>query len=150
MCYFVWGYFRRLEQVNTRRLHSMAKIFGTLVAVGGAMFLTLFKGSVLNLPWTNGRNHHDHQSAVPAHKQDVFKGALLVFGSSFFWSCFMILHVSFSIQCFLVISQNGLSRKLISLQIKLRITLRDGPSPLTLVEAFPFPPCLRLLILLGV
>ncbi|XP_062154166.1 WAT1-related protein At2g39510-like [Alnus glutinosa] len=89
---FAMAWICGLEQVNTRRLHSMAKIFGTLVAVGGAMFMTLFKGSVLNLPWTNGRNHHDHQSAGPAHKQDVFKGALLVFGSSFFWSCFMILH----------------------------------------------------------
>ncbi|XP_059458481.1 WAT1-related protein At2g39510-like [Corylus avellana] len=81
-----------LEQVNTRRLHSKAKIIGTLVAVGGAMFMTLFKGSVINPPWTNGRNPHDHPSARPASKENVMKGALLVLGSCFFWSCFMILH----------------------------------------------------------
>ncbi|XP_059458599.1 WAT1-related protein At2g39510-like [Corylus avellana] len=81
-----------LEQVNTRRLHSKAKIIGTLVAVGGAMFMTLFKGSVINPPWTNGRNPHDHPSARPASKENVMKGALLVLGSCFFWSSFMILH----------------------------------------------------------
>ena len=99
------GYFCRLEQVNTRRLHGKAKIIGTLVAVGGAMFMTLFKGSVINPPWTNGRNHHDHQSARPASKENFMKGALLVLGSCFFWSCFMILQVRTLVSQSNIISQ---------------------------------------------
>jgi drug/metabolite transporter (DMT)-like permease len=82
----------RLEMVNIRRLHSMAKILGTTVAAGGALSMTLIKGDTLNLPWTKGRNRHD-QSASAANKQDLMKGALIIIASCFCWSFFIILQV---------------------------------------------------------
>ena len=49
---------------------------GTVVALGGAMLMTLVKGPTLNLPWTNGNGHHESTDA--ANKQDPIKGAVMI------------------------------------------------------------------------
>ena len=49
----------RLEKVNIRKIHSLAKIFGTIVTVGGAMLMTLVKGPMLDLPWTRTRYNQE-------------------------------------------------------------------------------------------
>ncbi|XP_060675807.1 WAT1-related protein At2g39510 [Ziziphus jujuba] len=48
---FAMAWVLRLEKVKIRSVHSLAKILGTIVTVGGVMFMTLVRGPTLNLPW---------------------------------------------------------------------------------------------------
>lgn len=77
--------------MHIRKLHSQAKILGTVVTVGGAMLMTLIKGPALNLPWTNGNSHQESTSA--ASEQDPVKGALMIIAGCVCWSAFIILQV---------------------------------------------------------
>lgn len=80
-----------LEQVNIRRLHSQAKIAGTIVIVGGAMIMTLVKGPTIVLPWTKADTNVNSPSVT--HPQNPIKGALMLSAGCFCWACFYILQV---------------------------------------------------------
>ncbi|XP_065625446.1 WAT1-related protein At2g39510-like [Quercus suber] len=86
---FLMAWILGLEKVNIRRLCGHAKVLGTIVTVGGAMLMTLVKGPMLNLQWTNENGHQESTSA--ANKQDVIKGALMMLAGFFCWSGFVIL-----------------------------------------------------------
>lgn len=67
----------RLENVNIRSIYGQAKVVGTLVCVGGAMVMTLYKGPVL-------------LKAVNGLGLDTWMvGALLLFASCFVWSSWL-------------------------------------------------------------
>ncbi|KAG7998827.1 hypothetical protein I3843_01G274900 [Carya illinoinensis] len=83
--------FLRLEKLSIRRLHSQAKILGTIVTIGGAMLMTLFSGPMLKSPWTNRNTHQKSTNA--ATEQDHIKGGLMVIAGSACWSGFIILQV---------------------------------------------------------
>ncbi|XP_022133583.1 WAT1-related protein At2g39510-like [Momordica charantia] len=73
----------RMEKVDIRRFSSQVKILGTVVAVGGAMIMTFFRGPNLRFPWTklqdSHNNHHSNNSTSPSNThQDSFKGVILV------------------------------------------------------------------------
>lgn len=64
---------------------------GTIVTVGGAMLMTLVKGTVLELPWTKG---HDQQHSTSAlTKQNPIKGALMITIGCVCWAGFVNLQV---------------------------------------------------------
>ncbi|KAG2730174.1 hypothetical protein I3760_01G280300 [Carya illinoinensis] len=86
---FLMAWICGLEKVSIRRLHSQAKILGTIVTVGGAMLMTLFSGPMLKLPWTNRNTHQKFTNA--ANEQDHIKGGLMVIAGSVCWSGFIIL-----------------------------------------------------------
>ena len=72
-------------------MHSQAKIIGTIVTVGGAMLMTLVKGTQLDLPWTR---EYDQQASTSAlTKQDPIKGALMIATGCVCWASFIILQV---------------------------------------------------------
>lgn len=84
----------RLEKVNIRSLHSMAKVLGTVAAVGGAMFMTMVKGPILNLPWDRKANRYQQESAKTlVNKHDTLMGALMITAGYACWSAFIILQV---------------------------------------------------------
>lgn len=87
----------RLEKVNIKRLHSQGKIFGTVVSLVGAMVMSLFKGPIIRLPWTNDTIHHQNstQSLVSPHGHSI-KGPLMIAVGCFCWACFTILQVRIS------------------------------------------------------
>ncbi|OAY46046.1 WAT1-related protein At2g39510 [Manihot esculenta] len=87
---FLTAWALRLEEVNLRKLRSQAKILGTLVTVGGAMVMTLFKGAKLDLPWTKGHDYHGSTSDLTTH-DDPLKGAIMIVVGTFCWSSFIIL-----------------------------------------------------------
>ncbi|TYG70719.1 hypothetical protein ES288_D05G336400v1 [Gossypium darwinii] len=87
---FLLAWIVKLEKVNIRKLHSQAKILGTIVTFGGAMLMTLINGPMLPLPWTKSNNHHVFSSAS-AVKQDPIKGALMIIFGCFCWAGFIIL-----------------------------------------------------------
>ncbi|EOY18238.1 Nodulin MtN21 /EamA-like transporter family protein [Theobroma cacao] len=86
---FVLAWIFKLEKVHIKKLHSQAKILGTMVTVGGAMLMTLINGPMLNLPWANPNNQHVFSSA--AAKQDHIKGAVMIAVGCFCWAGFIIL-----------------------------------------------------------
>ncbi|KAM5556286.1 WAT1-related protein [Rosa sericea] len=86
---FIMAWIFRLEMVDIRRLHSQAKILGTIVTVGGAMLMTLVNGPMLTLPWTRSSSHH--QSTSSTDSQDPIKGALMITAGCFCWASFFIL-----------------------------------------------------------
>ncbi|KAJ9175678.1 hypothetical protein P3X46_014211 [Hevea brasiliensis] len=87
---FLMAWALRLEKVNLRKLHSQAKILGTLVTVGGAMLMTLIKWAKLDLPWTKGYDHHGSTSVLTTH-DDPIKGAFMIGVGCLCWSSFIIL-----------------------------------------------------------
>ncbi|KAA8539429.1 hypothetical protein F0562_026121 [Nyssa sinensis] len=80
----------KLEKVNIRRLHSQAKVVGTLVTLGGAMIMTLIKGLIIGLPWTKYKSYEQSPTSA-ANQQDSIKGALMITAGCFCWATFHIL-----------------------------------------------------------
>ncbi|KAK1409492.1 hypothetical protein QVD17_36018 [Tagetes erecta] len=94
---FFMAWMCRLEKVNIRKVHSQAKIIGTLVTVGGAMVMTLVNGVPIPLPWTHIMTRvHPAASiapnAAPGHdEQHIIKGAIMITVGCVFWASFFIL-----------------------------------------------------------
>ncbi|XVF75377.1 hypothetical protein PTKIN_Ptkin13bG0183400 [Pterospermum kingtungense] len=86
---FMMAWIFKLEKVNIRKLHSQAKILGTIVTVAGAMLMTLINGPMLQLPWIKSNNQHAFSSAAAI--QDPLKGALMITIGCFCWGSFVIL-----------------------------------------------------------
>ncbi|KAG8374946.1 hypothetical protein BUALT_Bualt10G0048500 [Buddleja alternifolia] len=87
---FLLAWILRLEIVNFKRIPSHAKIWGTVVTVGGAMIMTLIKGPVLGLPWTHESNNANSSSSAN-NTQDPVKGALMIGAGCLGYSLFYIL-----------------------------------------------------------
>ncbi|KAK4378107.1 hypothetical protein RND71_004403 [Anisodus tanguticus] len=90
---FVMAVLCRMEKVHIKKLRCQAKVIGTIVTVAGAMLMTLYKGHVINLVWSN--NVHTNTSNVPQANEttdkDWFKGSMLLIGATFAWASFFIL-----------------------------------------------------------
>ncbi|KAL1556837.1 WAT1-related protein-like protein [Salvia divinorum] len=84
---FLFACLFRLETVNLRKLHSQAKIVGTIVTLGGAMIMTIVKGSVIELPWTKPNSN----SKSIAHPHQSIRGAIMIGAGCICWSLFYIL-----------------------------------------------------------
>ncbi|XP_009610630.1 WAT1-related protein At5g07050-like isoform X2 [Nicotiana tomentosiformis] len=82
-----------MEKVHIKKLRCQAKVVGTIVTVAGAMLMTLYKGHVINLVWSN--NIHTNTSNVPepneATDKDWLKGSILLILATFAWASFFIL-----------------------------------------------------------
>ncbi|CAN1747029.1 WAT1-related protein At2g39510 [Linum perenne] len=85
---FLMAWALRLEKVKLNKVHSQAKLLGTVVTVGGAMLMTLIKGARLDMPWTKGI---DHSSATSMVAQDPIKGAVMIAVGCICWAGFIIL-----------------------------------------------------------
>ncbi|KAG8374936.1 hypothetical protein BUALT_Bualt10G0047400 [Buddleja alternifolia] len=73
---FLLAWILRLEKVNFKRISSHAKIWGTVVTVGGAMIMTLIKGPVLGLPWTHESHSANSASSANDPEPDVWANTL--------------------------------------------------------------------------
>ncbi|XP_042004477.1 WAT1-related protein At5g07050-like [Salvia splendens] len=88
---FVMAVICRMEKVDMKKVRCQAKVVGTLVTVGGAMLMTVYKGHVINMVWS----HYIH-SNVPAPNQedadkDWVRGSILLIIATFAWASFFIL-----------------------------------------------------------
>ncbi|KAL3533455.1 hypothetical protein ACH5RR_006976 [Cinchona calisaya] len=89
---FVMAVLCRMEKVNIKKIRCQAKVIGTVVTVAGAMLMTLYKGHVINLVWSE--HVHSPKSDVPAAgvtDKDWFKGSILLILATFAWASFFIL-----------------------------------------------------------
>ncbi|XP_071686331.1 WAT1-related protein At2g39510-like [Rutidosis leptorrhynchoides] len=89
---FLMAWICRLEKVNIKKIHSIGKIVGTLVTVGGAMIMTVVAGPTIGLPWTKGTTTTNHnQSTVSVSPEDNIKGSIMIIIGCLSWSCFYIV-----------------------------------------------------------
>ncbi|KAL4575123.1 hypothetical protein LXL04_021964 [Taraxacum kok-saghyz] len=89
---FLMAWVCRLEKVNIKKIHSIGKIVGTLVTVGGAMIMTIVVGPTIGLPWTKGSaTAHNQQPTAAVSPGDNLKGSMMIIAGCLSWSCFYIV-----------------------------------------------------------
>lgn len=93
---FVMAALFRMEKVDIKMVRSQTKIAGTVVCVGGAMLMTLYKGPIVPI---FGRPNHNHlaspssSSSVNSDK-DWTLGSLLLVAACLAWAAFFILQAA--------------------------------------------------------
>ncbi|MED6221964.1 hypothetical protein PIB30_059854 [Stylosanthes scabra] len=92
---FVMALIFRLETVNLRKIHSIAKVIGTIVTVSGAMVMTLYKGPALEIVKGHGGGATNHgssnSSGTEPSEQNWVVGTLMLIASCGGWASFFIL-----------------------------------------------------------
>ncbi|KAK9289641.1 hypothetical protein L1049_007799 [Liquidambar formosana] len=90
---FVMAVLFRMEKVDIKKVRCQAKVVGTIVTVAGAMLMTLYKGDVIKMVWSE--HIHPSKSYVPAASgaadKDWLKGSILLIIATFAWASFFIL-----------------------------------------------------------
>ncbi|KAL1557057.1 WAT1-related protein-like protein [Salvia divinorum] len=87
---FIMAVVFRLEKVNLKKVHSLAKVIGTAVTVGGAMLMTLYKGPAVNmLFFSHGGSHHE--AASSSADEHWVTGTIMLLASIVGWAAFFIL-----------------------------------------------------------
>lgn len=84
----------RMEKVDMKRVRCVAKVVGTVVTVGGAMLMTLYKGNVLNFPWSAHSHASNGSEAPESTDKDWFKGSIFLIIATLAWASFFILQVT--------------------------------------------------------
>ncbi|KAK4392547.1 WAT1-related protein [Sesamum angolense] len=87
---FVMAVLCRMEILDMKKLRCQAKVVGTVVTVAGAMLMTLYKGHVLNLVWSNRNTSNPALPNQDADK-DWVKGSILLILATLAWASFFIL-----------------------------------------------------------
>ncbi|KAG6419802.1 hypothetical protein SASPL_116314 [Salvia splendens] len=75
---FIMAVVFRLEKVNLKKVHSLAKVIGTTVTVIGAMLITLYKGPAINILFFSHGGHHE--AASTAADQHWVTGTIMLLG----------------------------------------------------------------------
>ncbi|BFG19111.1 hypothetical protein CerSpe_053850 [Prunus speciosa] len=86
---FIMAVCFRLESVNVKKLHSLAKVVGTVITVGGAMVMTLYKGPIVDI--IRGHAHSHSTSTDNSTNQHWVAGPLMLLASCGGWASFFIV-----------------------------------------------------------
>ncbi|KAL0346134.1 UNVERIFIED_CONTAM: WAT1-related protein [Sesamum radiatum] len=88
---FVMAVLCRMEILDMKKLRCQAKVVGTVVTVAGAMLMTLYKGHVLNLVWSNRNTSNGPALPNQDADKDWVKGSILLILATLAWASFFIL-----------------------------------------------------------
>ncbi|TXG52961.1 hypothetical protein EZV62_022130 [Acer yangbiense] len=88
---FVIALIFRLERLNIKKIHSQAKVIGTLVTFGGALLMSMYKGPVINLVGLSTSSHHESSSDSSDNHEHWVAGTLLILVGCVAWSCFYVV-----------------------------------------------------------
>jgi len=96
---FVMALLFRMERVNIKKIRSQAKIFGTIVCVGGAMLMTLYKGPMVKMVWSHHQSTTTSANGTSAaadaiDNKDWIIGSLLIIGATLAWSALFIVQAA--------------------------------------------------------
>ena len=86
----------RMERVNLKQKHGLAKVIGTCITLCGAMVMTLYKGPIVNMFGSHQVNLHSSSSASAGAQQHWVAGTVMLLFSVIGWSAFFIVQVSVS------------------------------------------------------
>ncbi|KAF3445672.1 hypothetical protein FNV43_RR10848 [Rhamnella rubrinervis] len=96
---FIMAFIFRLEKVNVRKLHSLAKVIGTAITVTGAMVMTLYKGPILDFLQGKGGQTHHSSNSEGSSEQHWVTGTIMLIASCGGWASFFILQ-SFTLKMY--------------------------------------------------
>eukprot|EP00253_Pinus_taeda_P010098 PITA_10098 len=93
---FVMALIFRMERVNIKNIRSQAKIVGTIVCVGGAMLMTLYKGPIVPMLWSPHHQSPDTSSTTASaiDNKEWIIGSLLIVAATLAWSALFILQAA--------------------------------------------------------
>lgn len=86
----------RQEKVGLKRLSGQAKVLGTILCVGGAMFLTFYKGPIVNIGESVIRWKYANDSGDSKDKSNSVLGSLIVIASTISWAVWYIIQAKVS------------------------------------------------------
>ncbi|GLJ34250.1 hypothetical protein SUGI_0688230 [Cryptomeria japonica] len=102
---FVLAVLIRMEKVSIADIRSQVKIVGTVVCVGGAMVMTLYKGPPIFQPHPHTPNHNQTSAKPTTTSREWIQGSLLLVASCLAWAAFFVLQAAvlkkYSAQLFL-------------------------------------------------
>ncbi|XP_078446678.1 nodulin MtN21 /EamA-like transporter family protein [Wolffia australiana] len=91
---FIMALLCRLEKVNIRKVRCQAKVAGTVVAVAGAMIMTLYKGPIVDMVWTS-KTHQDNSSdsakQAATAETEWIKGSVFLIIATAAWAALFII-----------------------------------------------------------
>ncbi|KAK9270881.1 hypothetical protein L1049_026467 [Liquidambar formosana] len=87
---FIIASILRLERLKIKEVGSQAKVIGTIVTFAGTLLMTLYKGPIIDLPWSHKTIDH-HGSIAHSFDTNWITGTLLILVGCFAWSCFYVL-----------------------------------------------------------
>ncbi|KAL1531143.1 WAT1-related protein-like protein [Salvia divinorum] len=94
---FVMAAIFRMEKLDMKKLRCQAKVAGTIVTVAGAMLMTLYKGHVVKMLWSDyihpSKSYDAPVAAAEDEDKDWIKGSILLIIATFAWASFFILQV---------------------------------------------------------
>jgi drug/metabolite transporter (DMT)-like permease len=88
---FILALIFRLERINLKKIHSLAKVIGTTVTVVGAVVTTLYKGPNLDIFHGQGQQSHHHKTSTAPSEEHWITGTLLLLARCGGWSGFFVL-----------------------------------------------------------
>ncbi|KAI5003218.1 hypothetical protein ZWY2020_030378 [Hordeum vulgare] len=89
---FVMAFIFRMEKVDLRKVRCQAKVAGTVVTVAGAMLMTLYKGPLMRMAWTNhGQANGGEAPAIDPTGREWFLGSLFIIIATLAWASLFIL-----------------------------------------------------------
>lgn len=82
-----------MEKMEIKKVRCQAKVVGTIVTVGGAMLMTLYKGDLIKFAWSKAeqRGVQSNYSSTADNDKDWLKGSILLIMATFAWASFFIL-----------------------------------------------------------
>jgi len=90
---FVLALAFRLEKVNLKRIHSQAKVLGTVITVTGAMVMTLYKGPIVDILWYSHHGDTTTHTAAGSSSADQhwLAGTIMILVCTCCWAGYFIL-----------------------------------------------------------
>lgn len=80
----------RMEKLGLGTFGGRVKLIGTLLCVGGAITISLYRGKPLHL-WSSHAQHHEAMNKPANH--DIIQGSLLLLGSCLSSATWFIVQV---------------------------------------------------------
>ncbi|XVF24524.1 hypothetical protein REPUB_Repub13aG0135600 [Reevesia pubescens] len=87
---FIIAVICRMEKIDVKKVRCQAKIVGTMVTVGGAMLMTLYKGPIVELFWSKNI-HLKSSNATDITDKDWVKGSILLIIATLAWASLFVL-----------------------------------------------------------
>ncbi|XP_020250215.1 WAT1-related protein At5g64700-like isoform X1 [Asparagus officinalis] len=82
----------RIEKLGLDSKGGRVKVIGTVLCVGGAMIVSLYKGKVLHI-WPSHMIIHQESAEESAQVHNMLRGTLLLLGSCTSYACWFIFQV---------------------------------------------------------